>query len=163
LRIAVVLGAAVRPDGTASPTLRLRTEHAIALHRSGLVDRVFFTGGVGRHGPPESDVAAAIALAAGLPADRIDREARSTRTVENLSEAAARLPPGARIVIVSNRWHLPRAVAAARLIGLAARGSGPKATAPPGATSRAMLREVAAMPGTLLTAWRIGRARKGGK
>jgi uncharacterized SAM-binding protein YcdF (DUF218 family) len=156
--VAIVLGAAVRPDGTASPTLRLRTDHAVALYRAGRVDRLLLTGGAGAHGPPESHVAAGIGRAAGLPDAALLTEAVSTNTVENLAEAARLLPPGATLVIVSNRWHLPRARTAARLMGLRVTVSGPLATAPWPRTLRAVLREAVAFPSTMVRAVR----RRGG-
>ncbi|MEM7490000.1 MAG: YdcF family protein [Pseudomonadota bacterium] len=160
MTLAIVLGAAVQPDGTASPTLRLRVAHAVALHRAGRVDRLIFTGGAGRYGPPEACVARDLAVAFGLPDDVLSVETVSRNTVENLTHARPLLPDGARVVLVTNRWHLPRALLAARLLGLRATGSGPRSTAPPLTTLRAVLREMMALP---LTARRARRARRNEK
>ncbi len=100
----VVAGAAVRADGTASGALARRTAHAVALWRAGLAPRVCFTGGLGRHGPTEAEVGAALAVQLGLPADCIVLEPVSTSTEENASEAARRL--GAlRVVVVTDSYH----------------------------------------------------------
>ncbi|MEM8822926.1 MAG: YdcF family protein [Pseudomonadota bacterium] len=151
---AIVLGAAVRPDGTPSPTLRLRVDHAVSLSLRGHVDLLIFTGAAGRHGPPEALVARDLALAAGVPQSSIRTETESRSTVENLVNARALLPDGGKPLIVSSRWHLPRAMLAARLLGLRAMGSGPKGKAPLPVTARAILRETVALPLTLARAFR---------
>ncbi|MEM8851041.1 MAG: YdcF family protein [Pseudomonadota bacterium] len=152
MNVAIVLGAAVRPDGTPSATLALRVTHAVGLHRTGQADLLIFTGAAGRHGPPESHVARDLAIAQGIPADAIRIETASRTTLENLIQARTLLPQGATIILVSNRWHLPRARLAARLLGLRTTGSGPRATAGKAATARAILREAVATPLTMLRA-----------
>jgi uncharacterized SAM-binding protein YcdF (DUF218 family) len=152
---AIVLGAAVRPDGTPSPTLRLRVEHAVALFHRGEVGRLVLTGGRGRFGPAEAEVARDLARSLGMPAHAIRIETASTNTVENLAHAIPLVDGPA--VIVTNCWHLPRARLAARLLGLRAFGSGPRGMASLGATLRALLREVAAVPLTILRALRWRR------
>ncbi|WP_299816481.1 YdcF family protein [uncultured Jannaschia sp.] len=156
---AVVLGAAVAPDGSASPTLALRTAHAFALWRSGRVDRIVLTGGVGRHGAAEAVVAARLARAAGVPGAALVIEDRSATTFDNLRRALALVPPGAVIVLVSNRWHLPRAWLTLRLMGRRARVSGAVGRAPWRATLLAILREALATPLSAARAlrWRVRR------
>ncbi|MEM7642393.1 MAG: YdcF family protein [Pseudomonadota bacterium] len=149
---AIVLGAAVRPDGTPSATLALRVSHAVGLQADGHVDLLIFTGAAGTHGPPEAHVARDLAVAHGVPADAIRTETISRTTVENLVEARKLLPARAKVVLVSNRWHLPRARVAARLLGLDATGSGPPGAAPMATTARAILREAVATPLTVLRA-----------
>ncbi|MEM9796733.1 MAG: YdcF family protein [Pseudomonadota bacterium] len=159
IRVAIVLGAAVRPDGGPSETLRLRVEHGVALHRAGQVSHLCLTGGQGRHGAPEAQVAADLARAADVPGSALILEAASRNTYENLAYAHRLLPPDtAEIVIVSNRWHLPRARLIARLLGLNARVSGPPGCLSWPATVGAILREILATPSSALRAWR-GRDR----
>ncbi|MGB3553954.1 MAG: ElyC/SanA/YdcF family protein, partial [Jannaschia sp.] len=67
MRIALVLGAAVWADGSPSPTLRLRVDHAVALWHAGRVDAICVAGGAGTHGPPEGQVGRDLARAAGVP------------------------------------------------------------------------------------------------
>lgn len=158
MRVAVVLGAAVRPDGTASPTLGLRVDHAVALLAAGRVDRICLTGGRGRHGRAEAEVARDHPRARGAPDAALLIEPASASTVANLANAFALLPPEAIVVLVSNRWHLPRAWLAARLMGWRVAVSGPRGAMPLQKAIRAALREVAAMPGSALAA-RRARAR----
>ena len=151
-RTALVLGAAVRPDGTASPTLALRVAHAVALWRAGEVERICLTGGQGRHGAPEAHVARALALAAGVPPDALLVEDRSVTTFENIAFARPLLD--GPIVLVSNRWHLPRARLIAALLGMAVSGSGPRGRLPRRKVAVAVLREVGATPLSALRALR---------
>lgn len=155
LPVAVVLGAAVRPDGTPSPTLRLRVLHAVDLWQAGRVGLIAMTGGRGRYGPPEAHVSRDLALAEGVAPDAVIVEDRSTSTVENLAFVRPLLPPGASVALVSNRWHLPRARAAAGVLGIpVAFVSGPVGALPPGKLARAAAREALGLPSTLIRAVR---------
>lgn len=156
-RVAVVLGAAVRADGSASPTLALRVRHAAALWHAGRVDALCLTGGAGRHGPPEALVARDLARDLGVPPDRLLVETASTNTHGNLVEALRLLAPDAPLTLVSNRWHLPRAWLIARLMGRRATLSGPRGRMGRARTAAAILREIAAAPGSALRALRSAR------
>lgn len=117
--VAVVLGAAVWPGETPSPTLERRTAHAIALYRSGAVHAILGCGGAGRHPPAEAEAIARLCRAAGMPESAILTEDRSTTTRENLLNALPILQSmGARAVIVTDPYHAPRARLIARQIGL---------------------------------------------
>ncbi|KIT17670.1 YdcF family protein [Jannaschia aquimarina] len=155
---AIVLGAAVRPDGTPSETLRLRCLHAADLFHRGTVDLLVPTGG-GPEDRAEGRIGAALMHEAGVPMDRILPETVSTSTLSNLTHALALLPAGVeQTVLVSNRWHLPRALMIARIVGLPdPAGSGPAGQAPPLWTARQMLREGAAMAPSAVRAIRWAR------
>ncbi|MCA0964314.1 YdcF family protein [Salipiger bermudensis] len=145
--VAIVLGAAVWPGGEPSPTLRRRTERAVALWQSGEVGAILGCGGVGAHGPAEAEVICRLARAAGVPEGALFREGRSSTTEENLRYALPVLEGmGARqVVIVSEGYHLPRALLVARRLGLVARGAAPGlGGARPRAQAKAVLREIPA-------------------
>ena len=60
---AIVLGAGVF-RGRPSPVLRARIDHAIGLYNSGTVDKIIFTGGIGRNDSlSEAEVSANYAIA----------------------------------------------------------------------------------------------------
>lgn len=105
----VVAGANVLPSGEAGPSLRARTELAIALYRDGKAPRLAFTGGVGDHPPSEADVGAALARAAGVPDEALVLEKTSTSTEENARHLAAIVGPETRIALVTDRYHVWRA------------------------------------------------------
>ncbi|MEZ4216591.1 MAG: YdcF family protein [Myxococcota bacterium] len=129
--VIVVLGAAVRPDGTPSAALARRIAHAVELARARPRALLVATGGRGVHGPPEADVMAAHALAAGIAAERVLRERHATNTGESARLCARLLrergvagpgaPPGGRVVIVTDAWHQRRARLAFRRMRLGAR------------------------------------------
>lgn len=118
VRPALVLGC--RPG----PGLDRRVDGAVALWRAGRASRLVVSGA------GEAAAGVARALAAGLPADALAAEDRARNTLENLRYSSALLD-GAPFWIVSDDWHLPRALLLARRLGLQAlpapvRASGPR-------------------------------------
>ncbi|MBR9762459.1 MAG: YdcF family protein [Rhodobacteraceae bacterium] len=146
---ALVLGAAVRPDGSASPMLRRRVLQAARLYHRGEVGRVVLCGGVGRHGPSEASVMAGILRAEGLPDSALLLEERSTDTIQNIGNALALCPGLREAVIVTDVFHAPRARIIAAHLGMRTRASCPP---PPRLLTLlpACLRESAAMAKVLV-------------
>ena len=147
LPVALVLGAAVWPGGEASPTLRRRALEGARLWHAGAVRAVVGCGGVGVHPPAEAALIVEICQQAGVPARDLRREARSTTTEENIRFALPILERLAarEVVVVSERYHLPRALLVARRAGLVARGAAPSFRgADPASQLRAAAREVVA-------------------
>jgi len=159
--VAVVLGAAVLPGGEPSPSLARRVRHAARLWRDGAVAHLLLTGGVGRHLPSEAAVMRGLAERDGVEPSRIVLEERATTTLESAAYCAPIIAAhGWRgVVLVTDRYHLPRALLAFRRHGVHARGSAPADGR--GGTARwrwvAMhLRELAALPWYLLRTRRRG-------
>ena len=121
-RVALVLGAAVWAGGVPSPTLARRAAHAAALWREKRVDFIVGCGGLGRHGPAEAEVIAALLRAEGVPEGAIGLEPASGTTRENLRLAVPvfRALGADRVVIVTDAWHAPRALLIARQEGVPA-------------------------------------------
>lgn len=111
------------PGGTPSPVFARRIEKAAALYHAGDVDRILASGGLRTAPPSEAEVARAALLKAGVPEAHIlmDRHARST--YENISGAREMLPNGTKTRIVTDFYHLPRALLVAKQVGLPARGA----------------------------------------
>jgi uncharacterized SAM-binding protein YcdF (DUF218 family) len=140
------MGAAVWPGGVASPALRRRAEAAGRLFLDGRVVRIVTTGGIGDHPPAEAEVAAAILDELGVPRSGILIENRSTTTLGNLVETRKILGPGATVRIVTDSWHLPRALLTARRLRLAASGElTPLRGGNPWRITKAVIREVPAL------------------
>lgn len=155
-RVAIVLGAAVRPDGTASPALRRRACLAADLYRQGRVDRIIASGGVPRAGRSEASVIGQICEMSGVPTGVIQIEDRSRNTLENIRNSKPLLPPGARVVLVTDRYHACRAKLVAREFGLNPDCASPALRpTPAGRIVRGYLREAAAL--TLYALRRAGR------
>jgi len=104
----VVLGCRVGPSGRASPALARRALHGARLWREGRAPRLVLTGGVGDHPPSEAQVAADLALGAGVPASALSLEERSTSTAEN-ARFARPLVQGERVLVVTDGFHGLRA------------------------------------------------------
>lgn len=165
--IIVIFGAAVRPDGRPSTTLRWRVEAAAAF-AARFPDPLFLpTGGVGRFGPSEASVMAALLRDSGVPGHRLLLEETGTDTLSSARAVARQLRAhglAAPIFAASSLYHLPRCLLLLRLLGIPARAAVPPMV--PAARSwwrRAYwwLREVPALPYdaalALLLRWREGR------
>ena len=104
----VIFGARVNANGQASPILRARTRHAFELWQRGLAPKIVCTGGVGDFPPAEACVSEQLLKNWGVPQSAILVEDRSTSTRENARNAAALLARGARVIAVSEPFHLWR-------------------------------------------------------
>jgi vancomycin permeability regulator SanA len=122
-RVAVVFGAGVRPDGTPSPMLADRIRAAARLYQAGRVEKLLMTGDNGR--PEYNEVAAMrrAAIAAGVPAADITLDHAGFSTYESCYRAAAIFGVRAA-VLVTQDFHLARAVYTCRQLGVDAVGLG---------------------------------------
>jgi len=158
----VIFGAAVRPDGRPSETMRRRVTAAVELGEAlGGAPLYVPTGGQGRHGREESAVMAKLLRDWGVDPDRILEEPTGTDTLSSARAVAALLRGRAGTVHpVSSGYHLPRCALLLRLLGLPV-GQGRAAQAGPGFREwRWRLREVPALPyDAALAAWH--RLRRG--
>ncbi len=107
----VVPGCAVRADGRPSPALERRIQGAVEAWRAGRAPLVVLTGGRGASGHVEAEVAAARCRELGVPDGALAVEGRSFTTRENASFAAHHIPlgRGARVLVVTDAYHVPRA------------------------------------------------------
>ncbi len=155
---AVVLGAPPWPDGTVTPLLEERLVAGAGLYHAGLVPHLVATGGRSpgcRHDAPEAVIMASRLEALGVPATAILVEPRARCTAENARLTAALLLPAGRttVWVVTQPFHLRRALLWFRRAGLSPRGLelGPSVLDQrPGRGLRFALTEYAA----LLAAWR---------
>jgi uncharacterized SAM-binding protein YcdF (DUF218 family) len=158
--VAIVLGAKVLPDGSPSPALTRRVAHAIALARAGTVGNLLMSGGPVAHAIPEARVMRALALDAGIAPDRVHVEERSVNTLTNARFSAPILAAQGwrRVLVVTDSYHMPRALYIFRRHGIAATGSGARPDHPTGEWALAHIREVFAM---MKTVYRIEVKREG--
>ena len=156
----VVLGAA-QYNGRPSAIYRARLEHAVDLYDGGVAPLLVFTGGREEGDQfSEGGSGARWALEQGIPASAVLAEERSRTTYQNLAGAKRvlqrRAPDGRRprIVIVSDPFHMFRAVQQAADLGLDAYPS-PTRTSPLSASrvklTESVLREDLAIAGYLLS------------
>ncbi len=107
----VVLGASVWGRHKPSPLLRGRLDTAIRLFKQGLARKIVVTGGTKRFGTTESEVEAFYLRKNGVGSTDIIRDNRSLSTPEQVDFVKSVLMDSLKmrkIVIVSDRWHLPR-------------------------------------------------------
>ncbi|MFC0408222.1 YdcF family protein [Roseomonas elaeocarpi] len=152
----VIFGAAVRPDGSPSQTLRRRVEAAAQFGKRLAPPPLFVpTGARGRHGPTEASVMAELLAGHGVGRDAILEEPTGTDTLSSARAVARLLRRWAGpIYAVSSGYHLPRCVTVLRLLGVAARAGPSPRTGAGFPEWRWRLREAPALPyDALLAAW----------
>jgi len=120
-----VLGAQVQPDGTPSVQLEWRLEKALAEYQRD-PRTIVVCGARGTDEPvTEASVMKQWLAARGVSEDHILMDEDSFNTKENITHAAALLPQGqVQVTIVTSDYHLPRAMAVARDLGLEPSGIG---------------------------------------
>jgi uncharacterized SAM-binding protein YcdF (DUF218 family) len=113
----VVLGAGVMPEGELDDNSLRRTVHGIRLFRRGLAPRLVLLGPEYR-GVVEAEVRARYAADLGVPASAMVVEPDGFDTRGEGQVVAARLGPGAHILLVTGLSHMPRARRAFEEAGL---------------------------------------------
>lgn len=158
---AVVLGASVLADGSASPALERRLAHGVALLQAGRVANLLLSGGSVSHERAEARVMRDLALAAGVAEARLVTEEQSRNTLDNARYSAPLLAERdwRRVLLVTDLWHMPRALYTFRRFGIAADGSAAPRRGALAAHIAAALREGVALP---VYVWRLERLRRGG-
>ena len=162
--IIVIFGAAVRRDGSPSPTLCHRVEAAAAFARRRSRPLFIPTGAKGRYGKAEAVVMADLLKENGFPASAILREESGTDTLSSVcavTRIIRRLPP-VPVFVCSSAYHLPRCLLLLRMAGIPGRACPPPPI--PAAASQWRrwfwrLREAPALPydALLMLCLRIGR------
>jgi len=120
-QVAIVLGAGVRPDGSPSAMLEDRLATGVELYRAGKVKKLLLSGDHGRVNHDEANAMRRFVLAAGLPSQDVFLDHAGFSTYETMYRARDVFLVRDAIV-VTQRFHLPRAVYTARALGLAAWG-----------------------------------------
>ncbi len=121
--VALVLGAGLNPDGSPSAFLTARLEVAKALYDSGRT-RVLLVSGDNRVANHDEPTAMRDWLVGnGIPADAVVRDFAGRDTYDSCVRAK-RIFGVDRALVVSQGYHLPRAVTTCRAVGLDAEGVG---------------------------------------
>jgi uncharacterized SAM-binding protein YcdF (DUF218 family) len=153
----VIFGAAVRPDGRASETLRHRVEAAARFGRRFARPLFIPTGAKGRYGEAEATVMAGLLTGAGFPVEMIRTERTGTDTPSSVRAVVRMVRGDSPVYVCTSAYHLPRCLVLMRLAGIRARACPPPPV--PAATSQRLrwywrLRETPALPyDVLLMLW----------
>ena len=146
----LVLGCGVHPDGRPSDMLADRVACGVALYENGTSPKLLMSGDHGRADYDEVNVMRNAAVQAGLPVDDVFMDHAGFSTYESMYRA--RDVFGAkRIVVVSQDYHLYRALYVAERLGLDAYGV-PADLRPYAGQEARELREVLARNKDFLTA-----------
>jgi SanA protein len=120
-QVALVLGAFVLPDGRPSGMLEDRIRAAAALYRDGRVDRVLASGDHGRPGYDEVNTMRRELVRLGVPDRDVFTDHAGFATLDSVVRAKKVFNVHSAI-IVTQGFHLPRALWLARHAGLTAYG-----------------------------------------
>jgi vancomycin permeability regulator SanA len=119
--VAIVFGAGIQPNGEPSPMLADRVDAAVALYQMGKVQRILMTGDNGRE---DYNVVAAMkryAVRKGVPAERVNLDYAGFRTYDSCYRAKVVFGV-TKAVLVTQGYHLPRALYLANSFGIDAVG-----------------------------------------
>ncbi len=129
----VILGCAIRPDGTLYPLIRGRVDRALRFARKQeeATGKALVFIPSGGQGPdevmPEAEAMAAYLRAQGVPEERILPETRSVNTIENMRfsrEIAEGYRENAKVVFCTTNYHVFRSGILAGKIGWKPDGMG---------------------------------------
>ena len=121
----LILGVELGRRDEPTPELRRRIAEAAQAYHEGLAEVVVACGGVlPGHARAEAEVICEGLCVAGVPGSAVRLENRSQNTMENFRFAARMLSGSRRVLVVTSDYHVCRAVATARRVGLRARGRG---------------------------------------
>lgn len=118
---AIVLGARVWKSGRPSLVLRDRLATALELYRLGRVPKIIVSGDHGRNDYDEVNIMAAWLVAAGVPQEDVFLDHAGFDTYDTMMRAA-KIFGLKRALVVTQGFHLPRAVYLARRAGIEACG-----------------------------------------
>lgn len=119
--VAIVFGAGLLRDGRPSPVLADRVATAAILYRQRKVQRLLMSGTGRADGYDEPAAMRDLAVALGVPASDVQIDRGGTRTFETCYRAREVFRID-RALLVSQRYHLPRALVSCRAVGIDANG-----------------------------------------
>ena len=131
----VVLGCLVRDDGTPSHMLEDRLKRSVALYQQGTAPKLLMSGDHGRVSYDEVDAMKRYAVDAGIASEDVFMDHAGFSTYETIYRAKA-IFGAKKIVIVTQQYHLHRALYAAQALGLEAYGVAADYRAYSGQTAR---------------------------
>lgn len=116
-RTAIVFGAGLRRDGRPTTVLADRVKAAVELQRHGLITQIIMSGTRDETGYDEPASMRQLALTLGAPAETILEDGGGTRTIESCRRAYRDFGLKS-VTLVSQRYHLPRAMAMCESMGM---------------------------------------------
>ena len=117
----IVLGAGVRSDGSPSPMLQDRLNTGIELYENGVSDRILMSGDHTKKGYDEVNIMKDYAINKGIPSENVFMDHAGISTYDSIYRAKE-IFWAEKIIIVTQEYHLYRALHIAEKLGLEAYG-----------------------------------------
>lgn len=117
----LVLGAGVRSDGSPSPMLQDRLITGIELYKKGVSDRLLMSGDHTTKGYDEVNVMKSYAISEGIPSEHIFMDHAGISTYDSIYRAKE-IFQADKVVIITQKYHLYRALYIAQSLGVEAYG-----------------------------------------
>lgn len=121
--VALVLGAQIYPDGTPSPFLKGRLDLAARLYDEGKVRVILVSGDNSRASYNEPDGMRHYLIRRGIPADKVVADYAGFDTYDSCVRAK-RIFGVDHLTLVTQEYHLPRAIVTCQMVGVDAVGVG---------------------------------------
>ncbi len=118
---ALVLGAGLRRDGSPTAVLSDRVATAVELYHAGKARTLIMSGAASDRGDVEAEAMARMAMRMGVPASALILDRAGDRTLSSCINAAKQSGTS-RLIIVTQRFHLPRALLLCEALGIQAHG-----------------------------------------
>lgn len=119
--VALVFGAGLAAQGTPSPILAERLDAAVALYREGKVEHLLLSGDNTARYHDETSAMRRYVLDKGIPAADVSHDWAGVSTYDSIVRAKG-LYAVTHALLVTQRFHLPRALFIANSLGLEAEG-----------------------------------------
>ena len=116
-----MLGCQVRSDGTPSHMLEDRLKRGVALYIAGAAPKVLMSGDHGTATYDEVDAMKRYAVEAGIPSEDVFMDHAGFSTYETMSRAI-RIFGADKVIVVTQQYHLYRALYIAKALGIEAYG-----------------------------------------
>ena len=117
----LVLGAGLQPDGSPSLMLGERIRKGVELYGAGVAPKLLMSGDHSRPDHDEVNAMKDAAMAMGVPSEDVFMDHAGFATYDSFYRAGA-IFGAKRVVIVTQAYHLPRALWIAQRLGLEAVG-----------------------------------------
>ena len=117
----LVLGCGIHDDGTPSDMLHDRLRRSVELYESGAAPKLLMSGDHGRKGYDEVDAMKTFAVEAGIASEDVFMDHAGFSTYESMVRAKE-IFQARKIIIVTQEYHLYRAIYIAEQLGMEAYG-----------------------------------------
>ncbi len=151
-RVAIVFGAGLQRDGTPSPVLRDRVAAAADLYKAGKIEKILMSGDNRFTYYNEPGAMLGYALELGVPREDIVLDYAGRRTYDTCYRARDIFQVN-QVLLVTQSFHLPRAIFTCNALGVAAVGV--NADRAQYQTSVQTLWQIRELPATLVAVWDV--------